>query len=265
MIQGQDSSLDTVAFLEVPPVKSNPVNEALCHLQALIIRIPRLARLVRSAAGLETDTDATMEASMLAQALYTSSTNSRIEETLAERTTSTTTPFAMMPPIVDFKSLGFETLTTYVLAAQYYAYRVLLCGLILSLCRSKHGTGVFNETAIQDEDIAAATSIAMCAKYALESDNESHIIAMRLLFPMQLAFGSWHRLQKAQAARRLATKNDGDCLAKQMKRWCIDIACQIDDLWGNMPTDYCLMEQVCETFAGGPIPADMSQWVNGRM
>ena len=253
-----------MAFLEAPLLKSNPANDAHLHLQALFVRIPRLARLVRSAVWLGNDIDATMEASMLAEELYTSFNNSRVEQTLAERTTSTTTSFAMMPPIAGFKSFGFPSLTTYVLATQYYAYRALLCGLILSLCSLKSETGVFNETAIQDEDIAAATSIAMCAKYALESDNDSHIVAMRLLFPIQIAFGSWHRLQEAQA-RRPSIKTEENDVAVRMKHWCIDIACKIDHMWGNMPTDYHLMEQVCETFAGRPIPADMSNWVNGRM
>ena len=252
LLRGKESSFDNTASPEMPSLTANRVNDGLLALQNLFVCIPRLARLVRSALTPGGDPEVVVEACSLARLLYSSLNNEFVERTLAREATSNPTTFKLMPPIDGIQSFQFPSLAAFVLATKYYTYRVLLCGLIRTLCVTGLTNGMFREEEVRREDISAATSIAMCVEYALGPPNPHPIVAMRLFLPMQMAFGTWHRLQQAESTKGLFTTPRYK-KAVALKHWSIGIARRVDHMWGNFPTDYYQMERTVERFAGGPL------------
>lgn len=195
--------------------------------------------------------------------LYTSTNNDFIKLVLAEEMAPKDTTFESMPHVERVQSFEFRTGAAFVLAAKYYTYRVLLCGLILALCALEQSQSPFYENEVQREDISAATAVAMCIEYALKPPTGHTLMAMRLFLPVQMAFGSWDRLEKTQSRQNLFASPEYK-KAVYMKHWCVGISRKIDHMWGNLPTDYHQLEELCELFAGGPAAPNVSSWAPHR-
>jgi hypothetical protein len=267
LLRGNDSCFDTFDISKLPPETSNRINDAFIALQELYIRIPRLARLVRSTQEHDVaqfGKNMTREAHALAQEIYNSSNDDFIEQVLSEESITNTTACTLLPPIEGIQSFEFKTGAAFVLAAKYYTYRMLLSSILLTLCSLAHTDYSFDDEQIRAQDISAAISVAMCVEYGLEGPHSHPLIAMRLFLPIQMAFGTWHRVQKAERNRELFATPQYE-KAAQMKEWCLGITRRLDHIWGNIPTDQRQLERLCEMFAGGPLLEAGSHWVHNEM
>lgn len=236
----------------MPVSTINRVNDALLALQTMFVCIPRLAGLVRSAVKVQDNSKATAHAILLAHHLYHSPNNDFVDQVLAAESTCHQTTFNLMPPIDGIQSFQFPSLAAFVLATKYYTYQTLLCGLIQTLCSANLASGTFDEEEVQARDVSAATAIAMCVEYALGPPGPHPIVAMRLFLPMQMAFGTWHRLERAVSRKDILIKSIYD-KAGALKDWTIGIARMLDHMWATFPTDHRGMEKTVEMFAGGPL------------
>ena len=264
-MRGNDSCFDTFEIPKSPPGTTNRTNDAFRALQELYIRIPRLARLVRSTHDYDdTEVAEYMDAHILAKEIYESSNNNFIEQVLSEESMSSTTACTLLPPLDDIQSLDFKTGAAFVLAAKYYTYRTLLCSILLTLCSLEQTDPYFDEEQIRALDISAATTVAMCVEYGLGGPNSHPLIAMRLFLPVQMAFGTWHRIQKVESSREVFATPEYE-QAVRMKEWCLGITRRLDHIWGNIPTDQRQLETLCEMFAGGPSLGRGSYWVDNYM
>lgn len=262
LLRGNDSCFDDYDTIPPPKSTSNRVNDALLALQGLFIRLPRLARLVRAAQEHDTTPiigEALQRAYNLSQELFTSTNDGFIQETLAEETTVSILTCPPMAPIEGLGSLNFRSGGGFMLAAKYYTYRLLLCGLMLRVLSFGPLDPVLDEEEIRAEDMSAATAVAMCVKFALGRPDSHPLIAMRLFLPVQMAFGAWYRFEKLERSGALFDTPEYR-KAVRMKRWCLGIAQKLDHIWGNIPTDEQQLEEVCEIFAGGPLPDCVAGW-----
>lgn len=259
MLNGDDSSFDTDGVYAPSPTIFSTDN-ALQAVQDLYVRIPRLVRLTRSALHRHIDEDATAEAVQVAQTLYASPLETCIRQSLANELSTRLAISGLVPAVVGSYCFDFETLESYVLATQYYAYRILLCGLIESLCTLNDAKGMFILQDVREADVTAATSVAMFIEYALGSSKPHPVRALRLQLPLQVAFGAWDRLQK----RQVTSAGFEYDKAIHMKRWSMEMLGKIDDIWGILRTDRGLKESSCEMAAGGPRTGDMEAWRDCR-
>ena len=266
LLRGSDSCFDKFDALMLPTKTSDRTNDAFRALQDLYVRVPRLARLVRSIQehdGAQFVDKTYGQAYELAEEIYISSNNSFIKEVLSEESIISTTTCTLMPPIDDIQSFDFKTGAAFVLAAKYYTYRILLCSILLTLCSLEQGKGRFDEGEIRAQDISVARAVAMCVEYALGGRLSHPLIAMRLFLPVQMAFGTWYRVQKAERNRELFATPEYET-AVRMKRWCLGITRELDHIWGNIPTDQMQLERLCEMFAGGPLLGGSPSWVHSE-
>jgi hypothetical protein len=117
--------------------------------------------------------------------------------------------------------------------------------------------GMFNKEVVQGNDISAATSIVICVEYALGSPNLHSTVAMRLFLAKQMAFGTWHRVQRAESSNNLFVTPEYN-KAVALKNFSTGIARRLDHMWGNFPTDYDEMEKTVEMSAGGLLLSTVS-------
>jgi hypothetical protein len=72
---------------------------------------------------------------------------------------------------------------------------------------------------------------------------------LRMLIPIQLGFGAWDRLLKRQTSSDTPEYQH----AIRMRDASIEIANQINVVWGNSLTVPWRLNRICEMFAGGPL------------
>jgi hypothetical protein len=261
VLQGEDSLYDACSPYILPP-SAHGAKDALRAVQDLYVRIPRLVRLVRCATQ-HPDRVAAVEAIRLAQLLYSSSSEVLIRDVLGEEISTTRRLDSLIPNALETAAFDFHTLEGYVLATQYYTYRVLLCGLINTLCALDCARQAFDVEHVRGEDVAASTSIARCVDYALGGQITHPVRAMRLRLPLQVAFGAWHRL--LERADQLSDTRLQLKKAFTMKLWTVEMLEKIDELWGSdEPTDYYRLEASCLMAAGGPRTPDLARWRDCR-
>jgi hypothetical protein len=144
---------------------------------------------------------------------------------------------------------NFASVPAFTLALRYYLHRVLVCGLLQSLCALPLVDLPYDLAEIEREDLIAAQSITRCADFGLYSPMSSPLVALKLIIPLQLGFGGWHRLEK----RQISPDTADYYFAVQMKSWHIDVCHEVDHMWYNIPNNYQRLELICEMFAGGPL------------
>ncbi|KAK5166504.1 uncharacterized protein LTR77_008047 [Saxophila tyrrhenica] len=269
MIQGRDSLFDTQGpYLASPSM--NGIKDALLALQDLYVRIARLVRLVRAAGQCEARPhDTTLEAFTLAESLHASSAETCILQALAEEVTSLrprTAHNTLLPLCLDGEAHDFRSLEGYILATQYWAYRILLCGLLDHLL-SNHWPPPANLSNVTLEGIRslqmdAAINVAKSVPYALGLSHAHPVRAVRLRLALQVAYGVWCRLERRQ---RSQTAPDYD-LAVEMKQWTLETLARIDALWGfEEDIQHDSLERACEAAAGGMLwQDDLMRWRDCR-
>jgi hypothetical protein len=226
---------------------------ALSELERLFVKLPRLVLLVREAKQDRCCSDAAVKSISLAQELYSSSGTLTIERTVTDvmkRTPMVSTKLSSSPEPTSF---DFDSLADFMLATRFFLYRLILSALIQNICDLKHGDVPFNRDEAETEDIWAARSILRCVEWAFKPEPGVPLTMLRMLIPIQLGFGAWHRLAKRQ------TSSDGPeyLQALRMKAVSIEIANQIDVQWQNRITQAWRLEGITDMFAGG----ELMEWM----
>ncbi|KAM0707754.1 hypothetical protein Q7P35_004403 [Cladosporium inversicolor] len=138
----------------------------------------------------------------------------------------------------------------------YDAYRALICGALQNL-RSIDENLLLDidlET-VQLEDIRAARKIAVSAKLALAPSLEVPWLAVRVITPILISYGTWHRIEQriqgANCSERVS------CDASERKAECLDMLTRLLMLW-NRNAQVFSIEKIALVFAGGPLLPEMS-------
>jgi hypothetical protein len=225
----------------------SPVAVASAFVMENLVQIARLVRLTRSFLNCPDDPIVLSETTHLAQHLYRKDCDQRISQIIEEVATIVPTrslDYAALVP----ESYRFESTQTFKLIIRYYSFRIMLCGLLGSLCGSISIHERFNVATMRIKEAQAAQSIAMCADYALHQDPTLHLVALRMVVPLTISFGAWHRVEK-----RMGTSAKDHEHARRMKLWCLDLRNQLHREWQIPPVTVENAELSAEATAGGSL------------
>lgn len=139
----------------------------------------------------------------------------------------------------------------------HLAARIFLFGLLQSLNTKFTTSPPFDAEFIVGEEIKAAECVLMSVEWAQGVDPQLPLVALRILLPLQISFGVWHRLEK----RAAISNRDEWHRARETKAWIMSKYEEIRRKWGCRPgNDVAMMECKTEAFMGGPLP----KWMGGR-
>jgi hypothetical protein len=147
------------------------------------------------------------------------------------------------------QSFEFTSVHRFEVVIRYLMTRIILTGLIQSLCKMSDITMIFNLSEIQDEEIKTANLIAMSNQYACSLGS---VGMLHILLPMQISFGAWHRLQKRERARGDDMEEYLLDLATYMKAWSLRTMNKHSKVWGGS-NHGAELEIKTEAFEGGPL------------
>ena len=254
ILHGRQSAFDNLSMQVRLSSGSRQLDTAFAEVDRVFVKLPRLALCVRGAIEDPNDASISLKATALAEEIYNSEDTCFVRGTLAKFITPTPTS----SPEVKASSLNFsfhfESFDAFNLATRYFLHRVLLCGLIQTLCDLRHCNLQIDRSAAETEDILAAMSIAQCVDWALNQHLSNPLAELKMLNTLQLGFGAWHRLQKKQPSTETGDYQYG----LSMKAWFVHIANHIDRIWQSRLTSYQRLEFITEMFAGGPL----MEWMN---
>ncbi|KAF2722273.1 hypothetical protein K431DRAFT_345771 [Polychaeton citri CBS 116435] len=166
------------------------LNVALATTRSLLIEVPGLICMVRAAAQFNSkDEDAARKAICAVQSLYDCDRDIYVRETLHKHTTSHACLSDECQSLFHML-LTFDCLDAYVLATRYRIYEVLICGLAETLGAHDYSTMDIDLEAVEDRDIAAARSLAMCLDYALRPSSAQPLATLAILIPIQMALAT---------------------------------------------------------------------------
>jgi hypothetical protein len=268
-LSGRDSVLDNQNWLNVPDRRATPLqpcvafNAAVKALSRHFIRIPQLMRLVRAARIDPTDTGALLSALELASDLANSDLESRLKPIIVKsvelRPTMSSDIAAVMP-----KPYHFDSLQRFALLIRYLTFRVYLSGLLQSLQSLSSASActplfsLLSLPTLQTSDLAAATAIAMSLDYTFSIAPSLLLVPLRILMPLQISFGAWHRLERR--CMMLDPEAERAKTAKTAKSWAAGMIDSIQRRWKAVPSLYAELEANSEMFAGRPF----GEWIGRR-
>lgn len=249
MLAGRSTPME----VSIPPVMPDPgcydVKVATAWTEYLLYQLPRLVCLVRSVLQTPESKEMASEAVSIAIRHYDSPADRYARQTVAAfSTTEPRTPQSVLPQGLE-QVFRFTSPRSYTLALQYYLYRAILCGLLQTLHHQQTVEIPIGLAEIAAEDITAAKSLQMCADYAIGSPYSTPLVALKIIIPLEISFGCWHRLAK----RQLSANTDHYRYAEQMKNWHVDIVQYVDRMWHTFPCNYYRLELLTDAMAGGAL------------
>ncbi|KAF2096993.1 hypothetical protein NA57DRAFT_57603 [Rhizodiscina lignyota] len=206
------------------------------------VKIPRLARLVRESSARPDDVETFSQAVALANELYLDDLEPLMNKVLSDTSIVPTSAYKVATYFSE--SFHFSSIDLYTLATRYYTYRTLLFGLLQTLYGSGNPSAHFYIDKIEGQDIQAATALAMCVDYAMNVDLSFPLASLRVVAPIQMAFGTWLRLEKR--ARNAADAQRG----RQMQEWSLELANGLLRDWKAPPDPLWMIRVKNEAFAG---------------
>ena len=213
-----------------------------------MVAIPRLIRLVREFRSKPNDAALKGESLQLAVRLYADSLEEALMSEAVDMRSIKTAPTThqLVRDIVSM-SYVFPSTTKASTLCYIWAIRILICGLVRSLCEVLPvSESPFDEAAVQDQEVQDATNIVMCSDWSITRGDELFDgEEMRMLFPYQVAFGAWHRLlQREPRGGQLSNR------AVVMKSWCLDRGNAIQHRWLRTHSSVEELEYVAAFFSG---------------
>jgi hypothetical protein len=226
-------------------------------MMQLIVRIPRLVRLVRNVHGDPHNMYAAAEASALAESLYQNNLRHAIHS-LVEK-------MVELVPISDERlaqyfpeSLLFPTIGLMEALLRWCFFRILVIGLCtqlmeLGLFSSSHSTSTLLE-----EEVESTGMIAMSAQFADLLREPIPMGEFLAIVPIQTSFSSWSRLERD---RTDAHQGDDDPEASKelekarfMMEWSREKSNDMLRLWDGKQMSTHMLECQLQVLEGGSPP-----------
>jgi hypothetical protein len=210
ILAGRDSTFQGIMPLQLKDPPSQ-LDAAIDHIMSRLHLMPRLIRLLRLYSS-EPSLVLKSEIGILLQDIttpvdvefYTSyilNSADIIPSTASHRYSGS----SLFPPVDHI--FHFPTTQVFSLAFHLYTYQILLSGIVsyasegplnIPLPRgSKQNSPVITAEHLTSQELEAATNLARCVPYAfISGKNDSGVpfAALRLVWPLELAWGSWDRL-----------------------------------------------------------------------
>lgn len=256
-LRGKPSAFEKTPRPFTPRDGPYEVEVALRAVEYLIVRLSRLSCLARLATQQHSNKQRSVEAGSLLKELFNSDADIYARKTLHMHTTLISCPDEVTRS-PNNSMLDFDSQSAFVLATRYYLYRVFICGVIQRLSNADLGATYIDIVTAQQEDIAAATSIAMSLDYAWRPGPSLPLTALGILIPMQLSYGSWLRLQRRQDSKDTLNYQR----AIQMKIWTTEHVNELHHKLNGRIIDPERTEKVMDCYAGGPFLNQVYDYIN---
>jgi hypothetical protein len=224
------------------------VDTSMEIVQYVLAQLPRLVFDIRTAMECLGKRDFDMKVVERLVALFNLSAGSYVERTIKQYSKSVQGIRASRASPTE-GSLYFDGAQVFYMALGYYFSQIILCSLMQRLEEVHVGCiAMLDIRAARARDVAAATSLATCIEYALKPIPSRPFTALAVLAPIQLAIGSWVRLQKRQPSTDTAEY----LRAAEMVRWTSEKAHYIVQMWQSAPASVERITIISDMFAGGP-------------
>lgn len=253
---GTDSEFDNPWWPEAIPTLPSETGYMRAmitqHIVSKTVRIPRMLRLLRELALQPENSNLRSKAEVLARSLYDYD-NALHPSLLEKRPASHDHGNRTTNPYADASSDSSRRL---VITLMYDAYRVLICGAIQNL-GSIDGRLLLDidHEAVQLEDVEAARKIAVTAKLALAPSPDVPWLALRVITPLLISYGTWHRIEQRIQSANCSEHSSRE--ASVMKAECSDMLDRALMRW-NRNNQVFSIEKTALVFAGGPLLPEMS-------
>ncbi|KAF2171628.1 hypothetical protein M409DRAFT_50300 [Zasmidium cellare ATCC 36951] len=253
ILWGQVSPLENVVRPHVSLDGPPDVSKALCLVEELLIKLPRLVLGVRTLRENPDDLELMTDVVELAEQLYTTEAdfwiqdvveaNSSVIDRLEERYTS---PLGM--------AMEFDSIEAFQLATRYFLYRLLICSIVQAVMTAHKVSGVFfpdrDVSDAEQGEISAATSLAMSIDYAMRPGPSQPLTALNMLLPIQVCVASWYRLQgRHSGSNDLLYRH-----AVRMTEWSSEQTIRIKKIWRGRWQSWARTQSLCGIFVGDPLP-----------
>lgn len=270
MIMEKDSIFDHPNYLScLPPsdLVDVPIgfSNAWQSIMQVVVRIPRLVRLVRIACRRPQDGTARREATTLGIRLFQIDLEPWIQD-LFKSGVIKEQASTDLEDLTAF-SLSFQTSRLLVLLCQYWEFRTILCGCIDRLAalpplQLKPALLALPVLEAQKSDIQAGT-------YLIKSFEQMHKLAdacpavqLRFIWPVEMAFIAHFRLERRERMLAmhatdhkvsLAARESADA-ARNVQALCLNLQSRWAPGWHptGLTMDVCRM--LADRWSGGPIP-----------
>ena len=226
MSDGRDSDFDNGD----PPKTSDaiaktsiPFDEASEYLRGQVIRLPRLCRLIKACLNSLEDAKVKGEAVALAEQLYLCSREPILGHLLGGVELYPTISKDVSP--IYSISHRLPSMAALHKVLTLYTYQILLYALLQSLLSRGISSPHMEIARIEEQDVAAAIGVGMAVDYTLSADSSMPLAALRILTPLQIALGTWHRLEERRVGTAAARS------AQQMQEWIVRINTDILHRW----------------------------------
>jgi hypothetical protein len=254
---GIDSQFDTPGWLHFPPPEYEHEAPMFAVVQKammqLIVRIPRLLKLVREIRRNPTDFTVNNEASDLAHRLYCTNLSGPMATLIsqsAERVPTEDSELAKYYP----QSLQFSTMCMMEALIRYHFCRIIVIGL----CRQLKIYGLFpitnKATTLEDEEVESAGMIVMSMQHAHRHGHAIPMGSLLTMVPLQIACGSWYRRGQLLMARAdMDVGNEEVAKARFMTEWCRVRCNDILERWSGQPMSSDMVKAQVEVLEGGAL------------
>jgi hypothetical protein len=223
----------------------------------IMVRIPRLVRLVREARADPYDFNAAAEAASLAEELYQTDLQPVVDNLMAK--------YSELIPTRDLalatyfpESTHFIGKTLFVALMRYCSCRIIVIGLCRRLVENGLLLPVQSTSTLEEQEYDCAGKIAMAFQYAEELRYPLPMGAYLMMMPMQVAFGSWYRMeQDAERALDMEAEDSADMRrARYMMNWCKTKGNGMVEAWECEPMSSEMLKARMRIMEGGTLPND---------
>jgi hypothetical protein len=232
-----------------------------------LIQVPRLACLVRHAIAYPQDEEILSAAIELASELWVLDPGNAISPIVQTSTSIVDAPPS--PSIVDIipTSLRFDSIQVLILLTRYWMLQNAMCGILEKMYKRLpiHTSSALlpNLEEVRRVDQAAAMKVAQSMPYASSIVPNLPLVPLRMLAPLGVSMGFWHRdikrleemMGAGENASTLSFEEELELEnARRMQTWVTEQGNRIHAAWGVDGVTVEMTQVVMDVMAGGEIP-----------
>jgi hypothetical protein len=212
----------------------------------LIVRLPRLIRLVRNVRTEPFDTEAASKAVLLAEKLLQTDLHKIVTHLMNTCTSPVPTEEEDLARYFP-ESIQFRTVCLLEGIIRYCCCRIVVIGLCRKLVKQGLIAPIHGTSTLAEQEVHCAELIAMSSSWAGRLSTPIPMGAFMMIYPLHVSFGSWCR------AERDDTDRDGGERARFMMEWCRKKSNGMLRLWDGEQMSSDMLKAQMSVLEGGSL------------
>lgn len=258
---GTDSAFDIPGWLHCPAPEyghDTPIYQVVYGgIMRIMVRIPRLVRLVREVRADPYDFNAAAKAASLAEELHQTDLQPLIDDLMFEYCEKVPTRDPALAAYFS-ESIHFLSKTVFVAMLRYCACRIIVIGLCRQLVETGLLLPVQSTSTLEEQERDCAGKVAMAFQYAEELRYPLPMGAYMMMVPMRVAFGSWFRMERDAERVFDVDSEDSAALTKArfMMDWCKTKGNDLVETWECEPMSSDMLKAQMKIMEGGALQSN---------